>query len=198
MCTAFRKTCQAADVSTWHLSWMTGKPSASFDALRPAIKKRWETLLRTAPVGPPATRPLVTSEMLIFMLDDTLARLGAKLGEPAASDRAIRDLLPYGPRRAGCQCGLHLLLTYCLTGAQALKEALPVDSGRWRVEVLHGFNRLAHDEMAALCGICRHRGGPNCGLRPEKTAAAQASPPAAAVSPATPSATARSRAGTPG
>ena len=124
--------------------------------------------------------------MLVLMLDDSLARIGVLLAAPIVSNRQRRDLAPYGAMRDGCQCGLHLLLSYYLAGARALQETLPADFSPTPVEVLHAFNRMAHDEMAALCGICRHRGGPLCRLRP------------VGVSLAMPSATVRSPAEKPG
>ena len=159
------------------------------------IKARWEALLRVEPAGPVSAASIIKPDMLVFMLDDTLGRLDAKLREPLTNERLRRDLAPYGAMRTGCQCGLHLLLTFYLAGARALHESLPLEYGLARVEVLHNFNRLAHDDMAALCGICRHRGGTLCGLRPET---APLNRPGVAASPATPSATGRSRAGTRG
>ena len=146
---------------------MPETPSARLVALRPAIKSRWAELLKTKPASPAATTPLVIPAMLVFMLDDTLARLERQLAATVTSDRLRRDLAPYGAMRAGCQCGLHLLLDYYLAGAQTLQELLPAECGLVRVEVIHGFNRMAHDEMATLCGVCRYRGGALCGLRPD-------------------------------
>jgi hypothetical protein len=140
--------------------------AARFDALRPAIKARWATMLGTGPAAAPAATGFVTPDMLVFMLDDTLARLTDRLRKSAVPDGLRRDLGPFEAVGAGCQCGLHLLLTYYKTGGRALDEGLPAKFGPGRVEILHSFNELAHDEMAALCGICRHRGGTECSLQP--------------------------------
>jgi hypothetical protein len=107
--------------------------------------------------------------MLVFMLDDTLARFCASLSTTPLTARKRHDLTPFGGMRTGCQCGVHLLLTYYLSGARALRETLPVELGLDRVEVLHHFNRLAHDEMAVLCEICQHRGGVACGLQQKRS-----------------------------
>ena len=138
------------------------------DALRPAIKTRWTALLRADPVlAAPATPALVTREMLAYMLDDTLARLSASLLASAKPDRRPLTLDGLGSKGAGCACGIYLLWSYYLAGAQALKEKLPAVFGPARVVVLDRFNRLAHDEMVALCGVCRERCGRECGFRPK-------------------------------
>ncbi len=108
---------------------------------------------------------LVIPEMLVFMLDETLNRLEGEIPATLSTDRRRASLAPFGPRRTGCSCGLRLLLIYYLTGAKALREILPTDFGAARVEILHRFNRIAHDEMDSLCGVCGYRSGPLCGLR---------------------------------
>jgi hypothetical protein len=143
---------------------MTGNPAVSFDALRTKIKTRWTELLREGAAAPAAATPLVTPGMLVFLIDESLARLGAGLRTPADPAAAAPDLADFTPTRAGCHCGLHLLLSYYLAGAQALRETLP--AGRGRVKVQHLFNHIAHQEMMALCDHCPHRGGKLCGLRP--------------------------------
>jgi hypothetical protein len=143
---------------------MTGSLAVSFDALRPKIKARWTELLREGTAAPAAATPLVTPAMLVFLIDESLIRLGTSLRTPAARDRMPQDLAGFGPTRAGCHCGLHLLLSYYLAGAQALRETLP--AGRGRIGVLHLFNHVAHAEMTALCDSCPHRGEALCGLRP--------------------------------
>jgi hypothetical protein len=137
-------------------------------ALRPAIKTRWAATLRTAPVPSPAAAGLVASAMLVFMLDDTLTRLSVSLQQPAAGDRPRPGLGSLGMMRRGWRCGLHILVSYYAAGARALRATLPAELGRARVEVLRHFNRLAHEEMATLCGPCRHRGGSLCCLRPRR------------------------------
>lgn len=135
------------------------------DALRPAIKTRWTALLRADPViAAPATPALVTREMLPYMLDDTLARLSASLLASAKPDRRPLTLDGLGSKSAGWACGIYLLLSYYLAGSQALKEKLPAVFGPARAVVLHRFNRLALDEMAALCGVCRECCGHDCGF----------------------------------
>lgn len=195
MCMHFHKPCRAPAGRSGYAAVMPDDIASPLEALRPAIKARWDFLLRKAPASPVPAMSIVKPGMLVFMLDDTLARLTERLREPLPADRPRRDLAPYGGMRTGCQCGLHLLLTYYLAGARALHESLPGTFGPARVKVQHAFNQLAHDEMAALCGACRHRGGALCCLRPEPDTI---NPPDAAALPATPSAPGRSPAGRPG
>ncbi len=143
---------------------MTGNLAVTFDALRPKFKARWTELLREGAAAPATATPLVTPGMLVFLIDESLARLGANLRAPAARAHPPPNLPDLTPTRAGCHCGLHLLLSYYLAGAQALRETLPAGPGR--ISVLHLFNHVAHEEMTALCSQCPHRGGDLCGLRP--------------------------------
>ena len=54
-----------------------------FETLRPVIKARWAALLR-AEMGsePRVATALVNPAMLVFLLDDTLARLSMKVSSP--------------------------------------------------------------------------------------------------------------------
>jgi len=109
---------------------------------------------------------VITRDLLMLMLDESLARLSLNLRRRRPSARPA-TLAPFGALRTGCHCGLNLLLNYYLTGARTLRELLPPDHGTHRVAVIHRFNQLAHEEMSALCGVCQHRGGERCSLRPE-------------------------------
>ena len=163
-----------------------------FEAVRPAIRAHWAAALQHAPAPPAAPPGLVTPAMLVLMIDDTLALLGKALREERVRKRTACAWPRLAASRPGCRCGLHLLIGYYLAGARALRKTLPANLGRERVAVLREFNGLAHAEMAALCGVCLHRGGSYCRL--EETL----NLPARAASPATPSVTRRSRDGTRG
>ena len=143
--------------------WKTGL-SNRFDPWRPAVTACWESRLRgdLAISRPPGT--VINPEMLVLMVDDTLARLSVRLGE-----RSKQKSVPHPPPlrrnlRVGCQCGLHLLLNYYMTGICALRQVLPRDFGRDRVHICHCFNVLAHDEIDALASICRFRESSICSL----------------------------------
>lgn len=135
------------------------------DTLRPEIKARWTALLRAEPAAPPATTALIRPEMLVFMLDDTLTRLSASLEVRARARRSPLKSRQFRASHAGCECGLHLLLTYYLAGARSLHMALPMEFGRARRKILRCYNSLARQDMTALCDVCRQRGGPQCRLR---------------------------------
>jgi hypothetical protein len=172
ICAPLDKLCRVTSGEPWQNDCVENILVHRLDGLRPAIKARWTALLCAEPATPRARAALITPEMLVFMLDDTLARLSVSLGGSKTATKRMRILAPFGAMRSGCHCGLNLLLTYYLAGARALRETLPMDFGPARVEVIRRFNRLAHDEMTALCGVCRHRGGGLCSLRPKKTAGA--------------------------
>ncbi|SDR75639.1 hypothetical protein [Opitutus sp. GAS368] len=133
-------------------------------SLGSAIKAGWTAHLKESSPAPPDAAALVNPEMLVFMLDETLARLCATLEKSPEPPRPRITATPFGRTRGSVHCGLQLLLIYYLAGARALREALPVELGPARVEVLHRFNRLAREEMIALCGACHHRGGASCQL----------------------------------
>lgn len=147
------------------------------DTLRSEIKARWTALLRAEPAAPPATTVLIRPEMLVFMLDDTLARLSASLEVWAQARRSPRKALQFWASHAGCECGLHLMLTYYVAGARSLHTALPLMFGRTRREILRCFNSLARQDMTALCDVCRQRGGPLCGLRTSLAGGSLPAPP---------------------
>lgn len=137
---------------------------ARFEELCPAIKARWSERLRAAPSASKGVSGVVTPAMLVLMLDDTLGLTLTQLKARRRLERGKRDLTAFAAMQRGCQCGLHLLLNYYLVGANVLREVLPKSLGRGRVEILHHFNQLAHDEMSALCSVCRHHEDSLCGL----------------------------------
>jgi len=143
------------------------------DDLRPAIRRRWSELLQQQPAHSPATRAIVTPAMLALMVDETLARLYRSLRAAKRPVRRTCNLTRFGSMTSGCQCGLHLLLSYYLAGARALRETLRGQPDYGRAEVLHHFNRIAHDEVKALCDICQLRGADDCGLSEGRIAEAR-------------------------
>jgi hypothetical protein len=144
---------------------------APLDNLRPAVKARWTSLLRSQPFEPGPHPTIIHPAMFDFMLDDTLDRLSHRLRTAAGTDQSRNDLAPLDANFTCCRCGLRLLLNYYVTGTQALRDSLPADPDPTRTEVLRLFRRIAEDEITALCGVCRHRGGPTCGLPPAPTGA---------------------------
>lgn len=134
-------------------------------ALHPVIRARWTELLRAAPPPPPATRAVMTPDMLEFLVDETLDQLTGHLPLAGENRPAHHAPLPCGRRFKGCGCGLHLMLTFYTTGAQALHETLPDSMGHARLQIMQSFNELAHEELAGLCAVCHYREGGRCRLR---------------------------------
>ena len=90
------------------------------DTLRPEIKARWAARLQAEPAALAATTALIHPEMLVFMPDDTLTRLSARLEIRAQARRPPLKSRQLRASHAGCACGLHLLLTYYVAGARSL------------------------------------------------------------------------------
>lgn len=137
-------------------------PAGRLASLRPAIKQRWSALLRVENTPSSPSAVLFSRDLLLWKLDETLSRLAASLGPQAR--RTQRMPAPLGGTRATCQCGIHLLVSYYQTGEQALKESLGAESHLVRSKVLLAFRRIASDEVKALTGVCRMRGGAQCSL----------------------------------
>lgn len=134
-------------------------PASHLGALHPALKQCWSARLRRLPAGRPGAG-LVSPEMLVLMVDGTIARLVELPPERRHAHPTPRFMTP----RAGCQCGFNLLVNYYVAGAWALREVLPPGAETDRRRVVRGLIRLARDELAALCGVCQHRGGSLCQL----------------------------------
>ena len=136
------------------------------ESQKPAIKARWAALLRASPRPPPVAAALVTPEMLVFMIEDSLVRLRGRLESSSVHTGMRDDLNAFTAIRDGSQCGLHLLLSYYLAGARALRENLAGAADAEKEAVLESFHSLAGEEMATLCQGCRRVGESTCGLAP--------------------------------
>ncbi|MEO6996320.1 MAG: hypothetical protein ABI273_22135 [Lacunisphaera sp.] len=136
--------------------------------LLPAIKSRWEILLKTELDPAPSPGGVVTPDMLVLMLDNTLARLLVRVAAlPASTARALPRKSHHKKQRDNCcRCGLHLLTTYYLAGAQALRTVLPREMRNDRILVSNCLNRLAHEEIDGLASLCHFNGSANCSLPP--------------------------------
>jgi hypothetical protein len=151
-------------------------PAGRLASLRPDIKQRWTALLRVETTRPSPSAVLFSRELMLCKLDDTLSRLTASLGP--GGRRRQRMPGPLGTTKASCQCGIHLLMSYYQAGEAALKESLAQDSHLVRAKVLLAFRRLASEEIKALTGVCRMRGGDHCSLSRARAGLASASRPA--------------------
>ena len=117
--------------------------------LRPALKRRWEELLRAEPVSSPLANP----DTLIYLMDQTLDQLLSLLRTRSLSAWMRHHKAQSLVAQAGCACGLNPLLAYFSTGSRALLE-VAIELGPELNEVLLFFHGLAQREMDALCGAC--------------------------------------------
>lgn len=134
--------------------------------LLPAIKGRWEALLKTELKSGPSTGGGVTAGMLVLMLGTTLARLPVRV---TTFNPCAAATLPPNSRRKKqsdncCRCGLDLLMNYYMAGARAPRDVLPRDLGEDRVLVSHCLSRLAHEEIEGLASVCNFNGRECCAL----------------------------------
>ena len=137
-------------------------------ALTSAIKARWGSLLRNEMGASRSPSAVITPDMLILMLDETLLRLFKRVEEHAKTGASLRLPKRRQRKKTACRCGLHLLFNYYLAGTRALREVLPREFGRDRVLVCHCLNLLAHEEIEGLALLCQFRGSPTCSLLPTK------------------------------
>lgn len=164
ICAYLGKRCRVRVPDLWHDAAMEKEMVSRFEAMRPALKTRWAALLRGVAPAPGSKTGVVTPEMLVLMIDHTLVRLA---GEIAAAPVVIvrsRILAPVGSGSGpgACQCGIDLLVGYYLAGEKAVREVLTADFGPGRVRIVHLLNRIAHEEIEALCGVCREWSGSQC------------------------------------
>lgn len=129
-------------------------------ARSPAIRERWETLLR----GEPVSGPLANPDAMVHLIPETLERVFAALARKSRaplSIRAARSVVP------DCECGNNPYRAYFIAGEQALCEAAvllqaeqPASDRRQSdlAEILYTVRRLARADIDAFCGICVHRG----------------------------------------
>jgi hypothetical protein len=162
---SFHNACRDNGCRVRYISEMETDLLNRLNLLRPAIKVCWESRLRGDINSHREHGAMINPGMLVLMIDDTLARLSARLGK-RSKPRSIPHLPPSRQKmRNGCRCGLHLLLNYYLTGIRALWQVLPRNFGQDRVHICHCFNILAHDEIEALASICRFRNSSICSLK---------------------------------
>jgi hypothetical protein len=136
------------------------------DALRPAIKRRWEVLLRAEP----PSSALASPDTFVFLMDTTLERVASALHTGALSPRAGPGEGSLQAAKDRCKCGLNPLLTYYISGEKALIEiAGPVLRHDLDCALIF-FHGLAHREIEALCGVCNHCGTEHCRSTPARYA----------------------------
>ena len=132
-----------------------------FVELRPIVKACWEVLLRDEPSASALGNP----DTLVFMMDSTLDAFFAAL-----HSRTPRRWLAHHPLLCGtlpetCPCGRNPLLSYYLSGeqavlaiaAQALDKSAKLPAAqqeRILAEVQIAFHYLAQHELQVFCDLC--------------------------------------------
>lgn len=140
----------------------------ALQAQQSAIRGRWETLLRAEPARSALADPDILVRLFEVTLGDLFTRLQARPVPRPAPDGAI-----YSRIRAGCGCGRNPLVTYFLTGEQALLETLAAldgtgaAAGTAAAELHFVLRQIARQEVESFCSLCQHRahgGGAACNV----------------------------------
>jgi len=123
------------------------------EALRPALKREWEGLLRSEP----APSPLGNPDVLVYLMNETITRVIAGLRDRPLEHwthhaRALRT-----PLHRHCQCGFNPLLKYYATGEIALHVVVAQGIPEYQEEILTCYHMLAQKEIDTLCAVCQHR-----------------------------------------
>jgi hypothetical protein len=132
-------------------------------ARRPAIRSRWEELLRAEPVLTPLGNP----DALVHLIEWTLDEIFSAIGNPLARCRAGGTRFTPDDR-AFCPCGRNPLLSYFAAGEQATREALvlaqaasapldPMQRDASFEELNLVFQHISRREIEAFCGVCQFR-----------------------------------------
>lgn len=150
--------CRADGARTWHFTAVDKSAMQQLEALRPAIKQRWEALLRLEP----ALTPLASPDTLVFLMDETLRQLNSALQARSFAAWLKMNAIHVAPTQSRCRCSINPLLTYYTTGELALRAAAGAALGAKIEEVLLYFHSLGQREIEALCGVCLHHDTEGC------------------------------------
>ncbi len=150
--------CRVAHAQTWHYGVVHKGVTSQLEALRPAVKKRWEALLRLEPT----LTPLANPDTLVFMMDETLHQLSSAIKARSFKRWLKENPALVAPMQSRCHCALNPLLTYYTTGELALRAAAGAALGSDLEEVLLYFHSLGQREIETLCGVCAHLGTEVC------------------------------------
>ncbi len=138
----------------------------SLSQQRPALRLRWEALLRDEPVSSPLAHP----DSLIHLMDWTLDNFFAELRHPStlpdevsAAPRDARATAFASPDNSAlCPCSHNPYLAYFATAECALVETLlPLLSADSQTASLAAaraaLQRIACAEISTFCAICQRR-----------------------------------------
>lgn len=150
--------CRAAQGERWQAYRVEKRVTTKLEALRPAVKERWEDLLRLEPT----LTPLANPDTLVFMMDATLTQLLSALAAPSFKRWMKKNPTCVAPMQSRCHCSINPLLTYYTTGELALRAAAGSSLGQDLEEVLLYFHSLGQREIESLCGVCAYKDSAAC------------------------------------
>jgi len=158
-CIQFLNPCEAPGRAFWENGSVEEPGLSQLRAVRSAIKREWETLLRAEPTLSPLGHP----DMLVFLMDETLDQLHDGLQGQPLKDWLSRSPALVAPLQRSCLCRINSLLNYYTTGELAVRAATAKVLKPEEVEeAVLIFHALAHQEIETLCSVCRHPPGADC------------------------------------
>lgn len=122
------------------------------EALRPALKREWEILLRAEPTLSPLGNP----DVLVYLMDETFNALLASLTQRSLSYWKERSTALRLPLKRHCTCGMNPLLNYYATGEIALHVVVAHELNEHLDAILTCYHVLAQKEIDTLCAVCQH------------------------------------------
>lgn len=133
--------------------------------LRPALRERWVTLLRSAPAVSPLAHPDALIHMMDWTLDVFFQNLNTRLERNlaavfAAAPNVSKDAGVCAGGGAPCACGKNPFVVYFAAAECALLEtALPLFGTSERIpqlgEIRSAMQIIANKEIRKFCTICR-------------------------------------------
>lgn len=132
---------------------------------RLCLKAEWERRLRAEP----AITAMAHPDILVYMMDETLDQLGALLRAKSAERWGAVQHSHLMQLRALCPCGLNPLLTYFVTGGDAMQAVLlEVAAELPEVEkhaLCSAWHFMAQNEIESLCAPCHRICAPGLNVR---------------------------------
>lgn len=135
----------------------------TLQSMRPALRVRWEALLRQAPVHSPLAAPDVLVHLMNWTLEEFFKTLTA-----APNRRRVRPRGATSVTMANyCPCGSNPLQTYFSCLKQTLAEAVEninrtalcanaIEGDILAAESEIAFALVSNRELETFCSVCRH------------------------------------------
>jgi len=158
ICAAWANSCEAPERARWHHGAVDESEIQRLEALRAALKREWENLLRSEP----APSPLGNPDVLVYLMDETMNQVIAGLRQRPLEHwtqhaRALRV-----PLHRHCECGFNPLLKYYATGEIALHVVVARAVAEHQEEILTCYHLYAQKEIDTLCAVCQQREAGHC------------------------------------